>query len=375
MNSDNRLMFLLLVAGGIFAVGFGLFIGAHRFYEGIVSRDEALLKAKEEESNLNLKMAQLERARKQVEKWRSISLPGNAALTGPSYSSFLFDLLQKHRLTVRALPTGGNINRGSTSSRNATGPLVAPMSFTTQIEGTFQQLTAFLEDFYHYNLPQEIREFTVEPQGKGSEAKLDVHMKVEVLTMSNIPDRNFVVPLPDRTLAQLETLGAMFRAPSAGIALAVHQVTQLYNSSKLAAQTYPQREYGAMQKKNVFAGLTTSAKDAALADKDILKTVQLTSITANYITEEALLRNRMTNKYVKLRSEGGFNSFEIRDGNDQVVLKGKVLTIKPRDLVFEHDGKAYLLHIGQFVSDALRKELTAEELKTHDVELTATDQN
>ena len=83
---------------------------------------------------------------------------------------------------------------------------------------------------------------------------------------------------------------------------------------------------------------------------------------------------RKTNKYVKLRAEGGVNGFEIRDADNVLVLKGKVLAIKPRDLVFEYDKKAYVLHIGQFMEDALKKELTPDELKKFDAELTAVDQ-
>ena len=87
-----------------------------------------------------------------------------------------------------------------------------------------------------------------------------------------------------------------------------------------------------------------------------------------------MLRIRKTNKYVKLRPDGGVNEFEIRDADDVLVLKGKVLAIKPRDLVFEWQGKAYLLHVGQFVEDALKKELSPEELKHYDAALTVVEQ-
>lgn len=375
MNSENRLTFLILVAGGIFAAAFGLFVIGQRFYDGIVSRDDQLIKLKTDQSDLQAKLAHLEKARKQVDKWRTISLPGNQAVTGPMYRNFLLDLLQKHKLNVLAVPESSS-GVARIISRNTTGPIVAPMSFTTQFEGTFAQITAFLEDFYHLNLPQEIREFSVVPQGKGSESKLDVHLKVDVLTMSNVPDRLFVVAPPERSLAQLETLSALMRAPTTGMALAIHNGVNLYGRSKLASEIHPQRVYATMQRKNIFAGLTLSSSGGTpgTANMAVLKTVDLFGITANYITEEGMLHNRLTGKYVKLRAEGGFNNFEIRDENDQVVLKGKVLAIKPREVVFESKGKAYLLHIGQFISDA--KELTPEELKSHDVELTtAAEQN
>jgi hypothetical protein len=373
MNSDNRLTFLLLVAGGIFAAGFGLFVIGHRFYDGIVSRDDQLAKLRDEEGTLQLKMGRLQKEQKQVEKWRSISLPGNLAVTSNTYAGFLFELMQKHKLSVLAYPTAGNTRIAAT--KNATGPIVAPLSFATQFEGTFAQLAAFLEEFYRLNLPQEIREFTVMPQGKGSEAKLEVHLKIDVLTMSNVPDRQFVIAPPERSLAQLETIASLMRFPATGMALAIHNGVSLYGRSKLANEVHPQRVYATMQRKNIFAGLTTTGFSGppTAANRAILKSVNLYGITANSITEEAKMFNRWTGRDIRLRAEGGFNSFEIRDENDQVVLKGKVLAIKSREVVFESEGKAYLLHIGQFISDA--KEMTPEELKSHDVELTAAGQN
>lgn len=156
-------------------------------------------------------------------------------------------------------------------------------------------------------------------------------MKVDALSMSNTPIRHAIIPNPTGTVAQLEMLAAIKKVP-VGLLYALSQVTNTgyHGQSKLASNLKPEREYAAMQKKNVFAGLASASAAPTTVvtkqpDAEILKYTQLTSITANYITEEGLLRNRKTNKYVKLRAEGGVNDFEIRDGDDQLVLKGKVL--------------------------------------------------
>src|SRR4029079_5181330 len=133
-----------------------------------------------------------------------------------------------------------------------------------------------------------------------------------------------------------EILTALKGGPSGlGFAMNLASPTGLFGAHKLAQEYHHERDYGRLTAKNVFAGLAppSAARSATGPDKGVLKFVQLTSITANYIAEEATLRNRMTNKYTRLRAEGGFNTFEVRDGTDQVVLKGKVLAITPREVV------------------------------------------
>ncbi len=376
---SSSMIRLLMIAGGIFAACFGLFVVANRFYEGITDRQNQVDSLQVEEANLNARMARLDKARKEVDKWKAISLPGNLAVSSLMYKNYLQEMLLRHNFTIRSVSEPNRLASGS--SRQA-APLTTNIGYDVVFEARLGQLTNFLKEFYSVNVPHLIKNIAIEPIGKGGDARLVVTMKVEALSMSNTPIRQAVIPNPTGLIAQLEMLSAMKRVP-VGLLYSLSQVTTAgyHGQSKLASSLRPEREYATMQRKNVFAGLASATASqsnnpvaAKQPDQEILKYTQLTSITANYITEEGLLRVRKTNKYVKLRAEGGVNEFEIRDGDDQLVLKGKVLAIKPRDLVFETKGKAYVLHVGQFVEEALKKELTTEELKQYDAELTASDQ-
>lgn len=375
---SSSMIRLLMIAGGIFAACFGLFVVATRFYEGITDRQSQVDNLTLEEMNLNTRLIKLEKSKKEVDKWRAISLPGaDLGKSAVMYKNYLQEMLLRHNVSIRSMSEPSRFTAGN--ARQA-APLTSNISYDIVFEAKLGQLTDFLKEFYSVNVPHLIKNIAIEPIGKGGDAKLVVTMKVDALSMSNTPIRHAIIPNPTGTVAQLEMLAAIKKVP-VGLLYALSQVTNTgyHGQSKLASNLKPEREYAAMQKKNVFAGLASASAAPTTVvtkqpDAEILKYTQLTSITANYITEEGLLRNRKTNKYVKLRAEGGVNDFEIRDGDDQLVLKGKVLAIKPRDLVFETKGKAYVLHIGQFVEEALKKELTTDELKQYDAELTASDQ-
>ncbi len=371
---SSNMVRLLLIAGGIFGVCFGIFIVGNRFYEGITDRQDQREKLEMEDTALTGKLARLEKARKEVDSWKAISLPGNVNSAAVKYKGFLQDLLLKRKVSIRSFSEPNRVTSGN--SRQVT-QVATHISFDIVFDATFAQLSSFLQEFYSLNVPHVIKSIIIEPQGKGSDAKLLVTMRVEALSMSNVKDRGSVIANPTMTIAQLEMMMAMKRLP-VGLMFGLSQLTNtgLFGHSKLASTHQPERKYADMLKKNVFAGLVSSetrvdTPGKPKPDKDLLKFTQLTSITANYITEEGLLRIRKTDKYVKLRAEGGVNDFEIRDGNNILVLKGKVLAIKPRDLVFETNGKAYLLHIGQFVEEAMKQELSPEDLKKFDVVLTA----
>jgi len=289
-------------------------------------------------------------------------------------------MMLKHRFVFKSFSEPNRLTAGN--SRQA-APLTAAISYDVIFEASLQQLSAFLQEFYSVNVPHVIKSIIIEPLGKGNEAKLNVTMKVDVLSMSNVPPRQSVIANPLVGVGQLEVISGMSRLPT-GILFGLTQLTPfgLFGQAKLATLHKPEREYSTMLKKNVFAGLapavavnaniTTTVKPP---DRDILKFTHLTSITSNYISEEGLLWIRKTNKYVKLRPDGGVNEFEIRDADNVLVLKGKVLAIKPREIAFESDGKAYVLRVGQFVEEALKKPISTQELKEkYDAELTAIDQ-
>lgn len=372
---NNNMMKLLLIAGGIFAVCFGLFVVGSNLYTGYNDRQTLRDNLETEETTLTSRLTRLEKEKKEVERWRAISMPPtqNSAMM---YKGFLQEMMLKHKFTLKSFADPSRISAGT--GRQA-APVTSHISYDVVFESNLSQLIGFLQDFYQLNVPHAIKQIDIIPLGKGADTKLEVRLKVDVLSMSNSIVRNAVIANPTITIAQMEMILAMKRLP-VGMLFGLSQLsnTGLFGQTKLASKHKPERTYTEMLRKNVFAGLAPASAAvpvsiSKLPDRSILKFTHLTSITANYITEEGWLWVRKTNKYVKLRAEGGVNDFEIRDADNLLVLKGKVLAIKPRDLVFEYNGKAYALHVGQFVEDALKKELTPDELKKFDAELTAVD--
>jgi hypothetical protein len=149
----------------------------------------------------------------------------------------------------------------------------------------------------------------------------------------------------------------------------------LFGTAKLASAERPSRNYKTILLKNVFSGLMlkenmkTDVAGKPLPNRKILDETSLMSVTSNYGIDKAELRVWPTNKYVPLRPEGGINTFEVRDATDQVVLRGKVLAIKQRDVVFAAEGKFFVVHVGQFLGEAMKKPLSPGELKNFDPDL------
>jgi hypothetical protein len=369
---ENRLTFLVLVALGIFGAGFVLYMLGSGLYESIVDRENQITKLKTERAELGVKRMTLEKEKKAVDRVRATALPGNVQLATNVYKGFLRELLLKHKFAVTTFTDSAA--RTSTGGQRGQASAMNVISYKVNADATLPNLVGFLQDFYRHNLPHEIRSFVVEPLGRGNAALNKIELEVEVLSMSNVPDRESVFPVPDPRIALGETMSTLYGAPS-GILVGINQFSPsgLFGSSKLAAEIRPGREYSAMLNKNVFSGLAPKDPAAPNAnrppDKSVLKDTVLTSITANYVTERGLLWVQPTNKFVDLRAEGGINAFEVKDANDQVVLRGKVLAIKPRDLVFEADGKLYAMHIGEKLEQAMKKELTSDDLKRIDPEL------
>jgi hypothetical protein len=304
----------------------------------------------------------LARNRKTVEQWRAISLSPDVVLASSRYRSFLQDLCNRHQLTIRQIPDGN----AQKVSGGRTAALVTPLTYDVHVEGTLVSYLGFLYDFYSLNLPHLIRTVTIIPQGGGGgDGRLEIHMKIEALSMPSATTRDHLIAVPETPLVGLDVLAALKGVPvGLGVGPWLFSGHGPHGARKLAATKNEARDYAKLISKNAFAGLVSPVPPEGRGDREILRFVQLTGITTNFIATEATLRNRILNKTIRLRAEGGHDEFEIRDGNDQVVLKGKVKAINHGTLVFETGEKHYQVHMGQFFSQAMQKELSRDELKS-----------
>jgi hypothetical protein len=354
---------MLIVVGGMGAVFLGVVVwyGAQGVSEGFAEQDAQIASLTRDVKISQQKLRDLDTAQAKLNRWREISLPPDSAVASNRYEAFLKELTRHHYLNNVKITPGG-----MRSAATRTTAQVTPLSFSVTADATLPRVVGFLKDFYGVNLPHAIREMHLAPL-PGSDGRLDVQLRIEALTMPTAASRDYLVAVPDGKLIVLDAITALKHGP-VGFALAPWLIgpTGLAGSHKLASLQNEERDYDRLVDKNVFMGLISrlaAGPDAGSPDREILKVVELTAITENFLATEAWLRNRLTNKTTFIRAEGGRDTFEIKDTHDRVVLKGKVKHIEHRSVIFEANERFYVIKIGQFMDKALQKELDEADLK------------
>jgi hypothetical protein len=362
-SRDRSKMQLLILVGGFFVVVVGAILGI-KAMNGLSEKDTLITSLTKEVSDYEDKRMVQARQRAKYEQWRAISLPPDESIAKPHYKLFLQGLVRKHQMFLKSQIT--DAGHGGVVSTRGTNTGFNPLGFNMTVEATLPRLIAFLQDFYSINLPHSIRTMSIARASGESDGRLEVTMKIEVLTLANATNREFLAALPGAPLLAIDVLTALKGGP-AGLALGpwLATPTGLHGARKLAAQVNAERQYTRLADKNVFIGLQPPSivNGPGRADREVLKWVQLTGITSNIFATEAILLSRRTGKTYTLRAEGGFDSFEIHDRDDRLVLKGTVKAVTDHDIVIQVEGKYYAVHVGGFLDKALTKELTSAELK------------
>lgn len=352
---DVSLGKLIFIALGLFAVLGGGAIFIHSLFTSLDENADQISKLQAEFKDLENKKAFLEKKRIEYARWVAISLPPDLKVAEKRYHTLLVNLVQKNNLEMEKIGKGTALQSGIGRSANLT-----PLAFSLTFKGTLGRVIGFFDDFYMLNLPHQIRACKFTPQAAGAEGKLQVTMTIEAAILPGAFARDFLPAMVDKRIWALEVLSSMNGLP-AGLALGPSMLapTGIFGGHKLAEPNGQNRDYLAIVQKNPFGGLVNPAALPAgtvssTPDRDVLKDVELTLITTNAIATEALLHNKITNTYTKLRAEGGRDQFEIRDENHRLVLKGKVVSITPRRLTFQTEGKSYNLDVGQYLAEVLK---------------------
>jgi hypothetical protein len=126
----------------------------------------------------------------------------------------------------------------------------------------------------------------------------------------------------------------------------------------------PPRQYAAIAKKDIFLGNTSLNRPEVV---EVARYVHLTDITHNLAHSpprcEAFFYDRYNNRHTRLRPEPGFDRFVILDNDDEVLVRGKVVRLDDRELIFQVDQDYYSMHVGQNLDEALKHRLSGEQLK------------
>jgi len=358
----ERLTRLVLIAVGVFAVAAGCFLFVTRILQGLADKEEQIVRLQREVGEAETRLLSMLQARQHLTRWQAISLPPDSSAPNPQYNmailrykDYLNELCRKHKWKVRQIsPTAASASAG----RN-TG--LVPIAFSLEADATLDALVRWLRDFYNENLAHQIRKVILTP----TEGQVQVSMTIETAAILGAAPRDSLAPQPSGSFLVLDALTCLL-CPVAGQATLWWSVSPAgpYGARKLSPHRQG-NDYAAIVRKDLFAGLRPVQPVASqpAADRSLLRYVVLTDITETFIRREAWLYCRPTNTHVRLREEGGFNEFEVRDARQLTIVKGKVRRINTREVVVEVAGKFYVIHLGQTLADALAESVKPEDLK------------
>jgi hypothetical protein len=252
------------------------------------------------------------------------------------YSQYLDNLLRRSGFNGASIGITPRVveNRAPGQNKATRDPLFTRLAFTVQGRARLEAVTQALEDFYKTNLLHEVRTLSVQnrpgPAGaRGRPGELDVNMTVEALMATGAEAREGLTPGPD---------------------------------VKARALAEPYRTYADLGGKNIFLG--TAALSRLTEDRiAVLGEVRLTTLAHNGRRWEAYLYDQGKGGDEKRLNALTVTDFTINDKYGSAVLKGKVVHIDARQMVFESDGKFYRMRCGDFLYPAVEHPLTESEVK------------
>ena len=329
-------------------------------------RDDAIAALKRDIDTRQQRIAQVYAEKPKLELWQKLSLPSDVALARLEYEKYLSGLVRQSGFAAGAFTVTPQPADTKTSPTlpGKKEPIYVRLPFAVQARGEVGDLVEFLEKFYRTPLMQQVKSVTVQrpltntgPQQRPND--LDINLTIEALVLTGAENRGQLLPGPDPKAVVLDVF-TVLQNGAAGLALipgAVGPAGPL-GPGLLAV---PPRQYAAVAGKNIFFGPSTT--ETSTEKVDVMQFVYLTDITRDDSKTEAFIYDRYNNRKTRLRASAGFDSFRILDGQGETLLRGTVVRIDDRDLLFQSDGKYYSIHVGQNLDEALKHPLGPSELK------------
>jgi hypothetical protein len=372
MNTRERTLATIVL--GMVILGGGYFLVSQVLLGPLRARADNLAALQKEVQNKRDRIAQIKAARPLLERWKHISLPADADMAQREYEKYLTDLLRQADFSPGTLSvTPRPVDTKSSPTLPGKGAVYTKLAFNVQARGSLESLVRMMEHFYRTNLLQQVKAFTVQRPATtrpGQQPRdLDINMTVEALIVNGGESRQSLMPMDRRLLSMtLDAIGVRPRG-IAGLATSAALVNPNgpLGPGNLAQ---PARNYAALAARNIFLGPVPTAQ---LDDVDPTRFIYLTSITDNGRRPEAFLYDRYNNRNTRLRASAGFDDFRVTDGQDVELVKGHVLRIDERDVVFQVDKKVYQMHLGDNLEEAMRKALTDSRIKELGLTLRATE--
>jgi hypothetical protein len=365
MNPRERLLALAIVVTIVVAGG-GFFF--YRLYlVPLRDREANITMLRNENTQKRDRIDQVLAQRPLLERWRQMSLPNDIDQARRQYEVYLSKLgrdagFAAGDFTVVPKPVTDSKTSPSIPGK---GPIYSKLTFTVIAHGPLDSLVEALTEFYKTGLLHQIKNLSVQRALTARSAEqtnfLDINMTIEALNVAGAGKRPELLPNVDMRYFVFDAANVLQNGPiSPVLAGWAAGPAGALGPGRLAE---PSRDYAEVAAKNIFFG-AEAVDVAGKKEEAVTRYVHLTDITRANNRWEAFLYDRYNNRQTRLRVEAGFDSFRILDDEGETVLRGKVVRMEPRELVFKVDNKYYALHVGQNLEEAMKRSLSSSKIRS-----------
>lgn len=367
MSPRERILAMCILA--VLVVGASGFLFVQLVLNPMREKDTNIAVLQKDIDTKQTRVRQILADKPRLERLRQLSLPADADLARREYEKYLNDLMRSSSFTAgrySVTPRPADSKTSPTVGNKV--PVYTKLAFAVQAHTNLANLVTMLEGFYKTGLLQQIKNIQIQRPLTTSAGQtpgdLDINFTVEALSLTGASNRTWLLPNVDRRQLALDAVAGLRQAP-VGLGMLTYAIgpTGPLGPGVLAT---PARNYESISHKNVFMGPQRSEEprdERSSPEVEITRFVHLTDITRNERRSEAFFYDRYSNKKTRLRSEAGFDAFKVLDSEGEAVVRGKVIKIEARDLIFRVDENYFNIHLGQSLEESMRKPLSGSELQ------------
>jgi hypothetical protein len=345
----------LIVLPVILLIG-GWLIVAELWLKPLNQREEQIAQVLKDIHERRETVEGIEARKKDLGKYRTLSLPVDADLARREYEDQLSKMLRSSGFEAGSFSVTPKPLDTKTSPQQANKkPIYSRLIFTVQAKGELVALVDFMEKFYKLPLLHQIHNIAVQRPlsgGQGARATdLDINLTVEALVLDNAEPRKTLLPE---------------KPPEVKL---------------LASEP---RKYGAIAGRDVFFGpAPPAAQQTRKSEVDYAKHIKFVSLTEGEKGLEATFYDaynqheftvhprldgdgfRVEETYVlggRRRVLRSGKAIELMDENGELQHRWLVLRLTDREMYLQDEDFYYTLHLGQWLSDMTR--LSLDEAQT-----------
>lgn len=369
MNPRERMLAMVVLSIAVLAGG--AYLCCTFFLAPLGEMDERLARVRDEVKQKEARIQQIEAAKARLSVYKQLSLPKQLDFSRRQYDNYLSDLLIDSGFPASTTISPKAPEKSSVLAADKK-PVYTRLPFVVVTRANLDNLVQMLERFYRTPLLHQIKSIQVSRASttgtqaqQGAQFELDIHLTVEALVVSGAADRfhpaEALLPALDKRLLTVDTAAALCHVPALGLVLWAAGPTGPNGPGVLAQ---PPRQYAAITKKNIFFGSSALDRPEVV---QVARYVHLTDITRNNTRTpprcEAFFYDRYNGHMTRLRAEPGFDIFRILDSDGEAIVRGRVVRLDDRELIFRAEDNYYCMHVGQNLDQALKRPLSTSQLR------------